>query len=462
MSSQGNGSRHDSVAGRHGAGVRPLTSVKTRQEHIAGLARKYTDSPIMTLGHHMDRLWMREAFFSLKKGKATGIDGITMDDYAENLDVNLAELLELAKSGRYIPLPVKRVHIPKNEKETRPIGILATGDKVLEKAVTMLLEPIYENDFLDCSYGFRPHRSTHQALEEIRGKLMKMDGGWVLDVDIRKYFDSIPHAQLKEILRLRIKDTVILRLIAKWLRAGVWENGKLTKVDEGTPQGGIISPLLSNIYLHEVLDLWFEHAIKPRLKGEAHLIRYADDFVILFKRKEDALRVMEVLPKRCGKYGLEIHEQKTQLVDLRHPWESRKKPETFEFLGFTHYWKKTHRGGFAINRKTSSKKMRTKLMGIHQWCKKNRHKEMEWQYRKICEKLQGHYAYYGIRGNSRAIASYRYHVTRIWRYWLNRRSRKRDGMKWKRFSMILKSKFVIPPARIVHKAERELQLALCF
>ena len=460
MSSQGNGPRYDSVAGRHGAEVRPLTSVKTRQEHIAKIARKYTNSPVITLGHHMDMLWMRESFFSLKKGKATGIDGVTMAQYAENLDANLAELLELAKSGRYIPLPVKRVHIPKNEKETRPIGILSTGDKVLEKAVTMLLEPIYENDFLDCSYGFRPHRSAHQALEEIRGKLKDMGGGWVLDVDIRKYFDSIPHSQLKEILRLRIKDTVILRLIAKWLRAGIWEKGKLTEADKGTPQGGIISPLLSNIYLHEVLDIWFEQAIKPRLKGEAHLIRYADDFVILFRRKEDALRVMEVLPKRCGKYGLEIHEGKTQLVDFRHPWESRKRPETFEFLGFTHYWMKTKRGGFAVTRKTSSKKMRTKLMGIHQWCKMNRHKEMEWQYRKICEKLQGHYAYYGIRGNSRAIASFRHHVTRIWRYWLNRRSRKRDGMTWKRFSMILKSKFVIPPARIVHKAERELQLSL--
>lgn len=462
MSSQGERLENDSAVGRHAAEKRPLTSVRTRQEHIAYIAEKYTDSPLTTLSYHMDMLWMREAFSRLEKDSVPGVDGIGVAEYAENLEVNLAELLEEAKSGRYIPPPVKRAHIPKNEKETRPIGIPTVGSKVLERAVVMLLEPIYENDFLDCSYGFRPRRSSHQALDEIRGKVMEMNGGWVLDVDIRKYFDSIPHSELKEILRLRVKDSVILRLVAKWLRAGVWENGETTVNTEGTPQGGVISPMLSNIYLHEVLDVWFERVVKPRLKGTAQLIRFADDFVMVFKRLDDAQRVFKVLPKRFGKYGLNIHQEKTRLVDFRHPWDSRKKPETFDFLGFTHYWGKTRKGGFSVKRKTSSKKLRLRLKEINQWCKKNRHMTLEWQHGKILQKLRGHYAYYGITGNYAAISEYRHRVIWLWRYWLNRRSRKRDGMKWTRFSTLLQGKLNIPAARIVHRSPVHRQVAMSF
>ena len=277
MSSEGAGPKHDGVSDRHGAEKRPLKSVRTRQEHIAELAKRHTDSPLTTLNHHLDMLWLYCAFKQLRKASATGVDGVTVEEYACNLEENLADLLERAKSGRYRSSPSRRVYIPKNEREKRPISIPTVEDKLLQRAVCMLMEPIYETEFLDCSYGFRPNRSPHQALTALRGHLKEMGGGWVLDMDIRKYFDSIPHAQLKEVLRKRVNDSVILRLVAKWLRAGVLEDGMLKQSREGTPQGGVISPLLSNIYLHEVLDSWFEESVKPWMRGKAHMIRFADD-----------------------------------------------------------------------------------------------------------------------------------------------------------------------------------------
>jgi group II intron reverse transcriptase/maturase len=408
-------------------------------------------------------LWMQEAFCRLKKDKAPGVDGVTVEAYAENLEANLAELLELAKSGRYRTPPVRRVHIPKNEKETRPIGIPTVADKVLQRAVSMLLEPIYERKFLDCSYGFRPRRSAHQALDALRAALMGLNGGWVLDVDIRRYFDSIPHSQLQEILRRRVKDSVILRLLAKWLRAGVLEDGVVTVSEDGTPQGGVISPLLSNIYLHTVLDVWFENVVCPRLQGAAKLFRFADDFVVVFERQDDAQRVLEVLSKRFGKYGLTIHPDKTRLVDFRHPWAIGRRPGTFAFLGFTHYWGKTRKGGFSIRKKTASQKLRRSLQAISLWCKEHRHQRLAWQHQRICQKLQGHYAYYGVTGNYASLAVFRDYALRAWRYWLNRRSRKRDGMSWERFHSLLQSvRFHVPLARIVHKWQRHTQLCLGF
>jgi RNA-directed DNA polymerase len=463
VSSQGERPEHEGATGPHAAEQRPPTSVRTRQEHIAYVAEKYTDSPLTTLGHHMDILWLQEAFSRVQRDAAPGVDGITVAQYAENLDANLAELLELAKSGRYRTPPVRRVHIPKNEKETRPIGIPTVADKVLQRAVVMLLEPIYERDFRDCSYGFRPGRSAHQALEALREALKEVKGGWVLDVDIRSYFDSIPHSQMKEILRRRVKDSVILRLLAKWLRAGVWEDGQVTVSDTGTPQGGVISPLLSNIYLHTVLDVWFEDTVCPRLKGTARLIRFADDFVMVFERRDDAQRTLEVLGKRFAKYGLTIHPDKTRLVDFRHPWVSGKKPGTFDFLGFTHYWGKTRKGGYCVRKKTAAKKLRRSLKAIHAWCKSHRHERLSRQHKCICRKLQGHYAYYGVTGNYASIGTFRHRVLGIWRYWLNRRSRKRDGMSWRRFRSLLQSPmFHVPYARIVHQGSQGQQLCLSF
>lgn len=406
----------------------------------------------------MDMLWMHEAFTRVRKDGALGVDGVSAEDYAQNLDANLADLLERAKSGRYRCPPTRRVEIPKNGNETRPINIPTFEDKVLQRAIAMLIEPICETDFLDVSYGFRPNRSQHQALDALRTNLKEVEGGWVVDVDIRKYFDTIPHAQLNEILRLRVNDSVVTRLIAKWLRTGaLQEDGTVQERSEGTPQGGVISPLLSNIYLHHVLDQWFETDVRGALKGTAKMIRFADDMVAVFERLGEAQRFMRVLKKRFEKFGLTLHPEKTKLVDYIHPWKSRRKPETFDFLGFTHYWGKTKKGGYAIKKKTSSKKMRAGLKKMHEWCKRNRHKPMAWQHKKLCEKLQGHYAYYGITTNSDSIGIFRHKSLRIWRYWLNRRSRKRDGMDWKRFSAILKGTYPVPYAHVVHKTNRNHQ-----
>lgn len=301
--------------------LRNSTSVSTKQERIAALAKQ---SPLMaftSLAHLMDIDWLKEAYRRTRKDGAAGVDGVTADEYEQNLEVNLQALLGRVKSGAYRAPPVRRVHIPKggSTTETRPIGIPTLEDKVLQRAVVMLLEPIYERDFMACSYGFRPGRSAHQALEAFRGQLMNCRGGYVLEVDIRKFFDNLDHGHLRSFLQLRVRDGVLLRLIGKWLKSGVMENGCVSYPDSGSPQGGVISPLLSNIFLHYVLDLWFERDVKPRLRDRSFLIRYADDFVIGFRDGRDARRVLEVIPKRFGKYGLTIHPTKSRLVPFgRH------------------------------------------------------------------------------------------------------------------------------------------------
>ena len=454
MSSEGDG-RGEMRADWRDAGEKPpLTSVSTRQQHIAEVAKKYAGSPLTTLSHHMDSLWLREAYGKVRRDSAPGVDGQTVAAYGENLEANLKSLLERAKNGTYRAPPVKRVHLPKSATETRPIGQPTVEDKVLNRAVVMLLEPVYEQEFLDCSYGFRPGRSPQMALEALRSAVMAIDGGWVLDVDVRKFFDTIPKRQLREVLRHRIKDGVIDRLIGKWLKAGVWEAGEVTYPEAGTPQGSVISPLLSNVFLHEVLDGWFVRDIRPQLRGKAELIRFADDFVVVCEKREDAEALLAQVTERFQKYGLAIHPEKTRIVDFRHPWKSEPKPQTFDFLGFTHYWAKTRGGGYAVKRKTKSKKFRAALANVWDWCKKNRHEPMVLQHRQLSAKVRGHYAYYGIRGNSRALGRFLTEVRRTWHYWLNHRSRERhDGARlWK----LLTEHFSLPPVRIVH-AETALQ-----
>ena len=461
MSSEGG--RPDCRGGRgeHRTEKRPLRSVSSRRAPIAHIAQKYTDSPISTLAHHMDIYWMHEAFSQVKTNASPGVDGVDAKAYAENVGAKLEDLLERAKSGRYRAPPVKEKLIPKNQHESRAIGIPTVEDKVLQRAVAMLLEPLYEQDFKDCSYGFRKKRSAHQALDALREGIREMGGGWVLDVDIKAFFDTIPHNNLREILRNRIHDSVVLRLLGKWLNAGVMREGVHHRAgDEGTPQGGVISPLLSNVYLHEVLDAWFEEQIQPRLRGRGRMVRFADDFVMVFEQEEDARRVWDVLPKRFGKYGLELHESKTHLVDFRHPWQSKRKPETFEFLGFCFYWGKTRKGGYAVQKKTSAKKLRRSLREMADWCKTHRHQPMKWQHRKLCEKLKGHYAYYGVRGNYRSINAFHYRTVRLWRHWLSKRTRGKGHMNWSRFRHLLQEHFRLPPPRIVHRHNSHHQLTL--
>jgi len=318
----------------------------------------------------------------------------------------------------------------------------------------MVLEPLYEQDFLDCSYGFRPKRSAHLALAEIRNRLMDMGGGWVLDVDIRQFFDSLDHAHLRGILAKRMRDGVIKRLIGKWLNAGVVEEGQLSFLDAGTPQGGVVSPLLANIYLHEVLDVWFEKEVKPRLRGRAFLVRYADDFVMGFAWEEDAKRVLDVLPKRFGKYGLALHPDKTRMLDFRRPKEPKgpdddEGPGSFDFLGFTHYWTKSRKGFWVIKQKTSKSRFTRALKRIKEWCRLHRHASLPAQQRTLSQKLKGHFAYYGISGNAQSLSRFRTLVQKIWRKWLARRSQKARSMNWERFQRMLKD-YPLPPPRAIH------------
>lgn len=450
---------HGTADGKHAGEQRPLTSVSTRRQRIAAIAQKYRESPISTLSHHMDLLWMREAYRQLNANSAVGVDGESVAAFGERLDERLRELLEQAKSGSYRAPPVLRKQIPKNEKETRPIGIPTTANKVLERAVVMLLEPIYEQDFIEDSYGFRRNRSSHDALEVIRQSLMQMGGGWVLDVDVQKYFDTIQHGHLRDILRKRVKDGVILRLINKWLKAGVWENGQIEYSTEGTPQGGVVSPMLSNIYLNEVLDQWFTKEVQPHLQGKARLVRFADDFVILFEHKADAEQVKDLLPERFGQYGLTIHPEKTRLVDFRRPDEAGKiKPQTFDFLGFTHYWGTTRKKGKAVKKKTAGKKMQRAVRAIDDWCKANRHERVHHQHATLSKKIRGHYAYYGVTGNSRALGEFLDLVRKSWRKWLNRRNNKR-GMPWDRYNAMLRGPYALPPPRIIRRSDPQTHFA---
>jgi group II intron reverse transcriptase/maturase len=361
--------------------------------------------------------------------------------------------LDRAKSGRYRAPAVRRVHIPKDAegKETRPIGIPTFEDKVLQRAVTMALEPVYEQDFLDCSYGFRPRRSAHQAIAAARSALMAMGGGYIIDLDIRKYFDTIDHQHIQSIFRKRVRDGVLVRLIGKWLNAGVMEEDLITYLDSGVPQGGVVSPILSNIYLHEVLDGWFEDVAKPRLRGKAFMVRFADDAVLMFERLDDAERMMDVLPKRFAKYGLTLHPEKTRLVNFKKPTKEVEGPEnseSFNFLGFTHYWAKSLNGYWVIKQKTAKDRLARSLKRLSVWLRDVRHEPIAEQHKKLCSKVRGHTQYYGVRGNSKALSCFVDCAQKLWKKWLSRRSH-RAKKQWEWYNGIVE-RFPLPRPVIVH------------
>jgi len=428
-------------------------SVSTRLQRIAELAREAPQAALTTLAHHIDIEFLRIAYARTRRDGAVGVDGQTADAYAEDLEANLQSLLDRLKSGTYKAPPVRRVHIPKGDGKLRPLGIPTFEDKVLQRAVAMVLEAIYEQDFLSCSYGFRPGRSAHQALEALRVELMRLRGGWILDVDIRAFFDTISHVHLRSFLDQRVRDGVIRRVVDKWLTAGVLEEGRLTRPEAGTPQGGVISPLLANIYLHEVLDTWFESVVKPRLRGQAYLVRYADDFVIVLEREDDARRVLDVLAKRFGKYGLTLHPEKTRLVPFRRPGgkadgPGAAAPGTFDLLGFTHYWARSRQGHWVVKRQTARKRLSRALKAVSDWLRTHRHWPVCMQQSRLAAKLRGHYAYYGITGNATALASFRYWVHRLWHKWLGRRSQT-ARLTWADFNQLAK-RHPLPPVRVVH------------
>jgi len=430
------------------------TTVSTKLERIATLAKQAPDMVITSLSHHIDLEWLREAHRRTRKDGAVGVDGRTADEYGANLGANLQSLLDRAKSGTYRAPPVRRVQIPKGDgKQTRPIGIPTFEDKILQRAIAMLLEAVYEQEFLPCSYGFRPRRSAHQALADLQHELTVMAGGWIIEVDIRRFFDELDHAKLREILCRRIRDGVVLRLVGKWLNAGVLETGELSYPEAGTPQGGVISPILSNIFLHEVLDLWFEQEVKPRLHGRAHLVRYADDVTIVFSSESDARRVLAALPKRFGKYGLTLHPEKTKLIEFRRPDRGGPAdPGTFDLLGFTHFWGRSRNGKWIVIRKTARDRFGRALRRVAEWCQRNRHRPVREQWERLKQTLRGHFGYFGIIGNSRALARFTFGVTRVWQKWLNRRSQ-RARMTWERMGRLLE-RYPLPTPRIARPHPR--------
>ncbi|RMH34281.1 MAG: group II intron reverse transcriptase/maturase [Nitrospirae bacterium] len=432
-----------------------IEDVSTKRRRIARLAERSPELGFTSLNHLIDIDWLREAFRRTRKSGAPGVDGQTAHEYAENLEANLQDLLKRVKSGTYRAPPVRRKHIPKGTgAETRPIGIPTFEDKVLQRAIVMLLEPIYEQDFHDGSYGFRPQRSAHDALDVLWTETMRVGGGWILEVDLRKFFDTLDHSHIRNLVSRRIRDGVVRRLIGKWLKAGVMEDGNVHYPECGSPQGGCISPMLANVYLHYVLDTWFEETVKPQIAGSAKLIRFADDFVIVFSNRNAAFQVMAMLADRFAEYGLTVHPDKTRIVDFRHPYHSGRKregrptPDTFDLLGFTHYWGKSRKGNWTVKKQTMSKRLTRTIRSIYQWCRTHRHKPVREQWQKLSQKVRGHYAYCGVTGNGRMLHNFRHEVRRAWRKWLNRRNRKRQ-MTWAKFER-LETRYPLPLPKIYH------------
>ncbi len=408
---------------------------------LAMLGRKYPQRCFTNLNQYLTKDLLEVAFHQTRKDGATGVDGVTAADYGRNLEENLEVLLDQVKSGQYHAPPVKRGYVPKG-RSRRPIGVPTFEDKVLQRAVVLILERLYEPTFHPHSFGYRPGKSAHQALQRFEQKLFASGGGYVIELDIQAFFDTLDKRWLREFLQQRIGDGVLLRLINKWLKAGVMENGSHHYPEQGTPQGGVISPLLANVYLHTLLDRWFEEEVKPRLISGAELIRFADDAVLLLKNKSDATRVMEVLPKRFRRFGLELHPDKTSMTEFK---PCRK--VSIDFLGFTHYWGKTRRGVWSMKRKTMKSRFARGLRAITQWCRLNRHKPVQEQHDALCRKVKGHYAYFGLRGNSAALGRFRNEVEKIWIKWLRRRSQ-RHALEWTSAARLLR-RYKLPPARLL-------------
>ena len=411
-----------------------------------------------SLNPYLDYEWVYYAYQQTRKDGAVGVDEQTAEEYAANLEQNLRSLIDRIKSGRYQAPPVRRHYIPKSDGGKRGLGIPCFEDKVAQRSIAMLLEPIYEHDFMDCSYGFRPKRNAHQALRTVEKGIMERGGRWVLDIDVRKYFDSIPFAELRMFLAKRVTDGVVRRMIDKWLKAGVLDEGQLYYPETGTPQGGVLSPILSNAYLHYVLDLWFAEQVQPRLRGPSTLVRYCDDFVMLFTCKEDAERVLDALGKRLGKYGLQLHPDKTRMVDFRFQPRRQSNAETealattFNFLGFTHVWVRSRKGKAIIRQLTAKDRFSRTVQAINQQCRRMRHWPLREQHQILCRKLKGHFAYFGISGNSKRLTDLKYLTARCWRKWLSRRSTK-SPVSWKAFQRI-QTIYPLPQPRIVHSYTR--------
>ncbi|MCG7853632.1 MAG: group II intron reverse transcriptase/maturase [Methanosarcinaceae archaeon] len=427
----------------------------TKLSLIAGHARRDPTFKFTSLAHLLDVEYLRDCYRSLNRNKAVGIDNVSWQEYGVDLDRKLERLVERLKRKTYKPLPARRVYIPKNDQEARPLGISALENKIVERGVTWILESIYEQDFLDCSYGFRPGRSCHQALKQLNDLIMFQPVNHIVEADIKGFFDNVDHDKLMAFIRIRIADTALLDLIGKFLQAGYIDEGQLVKSDKGTPQGSILSPMLANIFLHYVLDEWFETTVKGNVRGFCELVRYADDFVCVVRYADDAERIERALKNRFGKYGLEVHPAKSRRISFGrfergNARKQGRKGHTFDFLGFTHFCATSRRGQFKLGRKTSRKKFSAKCRELNDWLKSIRNlvKTKDW-WKILSAKLRGHFQYYGVSENAAGIIRFYKRAIDMVLKWLNRRSQKRK-MNWDKFNAYLEH-YPLPQPRIVHK-----------
>jgi len=412
-------------------------------------ARREPEGRFHSLAHRIDVPALERAYHRMRKDAAVGVDGVTKEQYGQDLESNLRDLHARMKAKRYRHQPIRRVHIPKDGGKTRPIGISAFEDKLVQDAVREVLEAIYEQDFLDCSYGFRPGRSAHDAVRTLDRVVHRGQANWILEADIVSFFDSLDRTKLKEMLEVRVADGSLLRLIGKCLRVGVLDGVELSTSEAGTAQGSVLSPLLGNVYLHYVLDLWLETEVKPRLRGRATLIRYCDDFVIGLEHEDDARRVMAVLGKRLGRFGLTLHPDKTRLLPFRRPPVGQKRgkgPATFDFLGFTLYWARTRKGRWGMFCKTRRASLRRTIQSVYDWCRRHRHLPVKVQHQALTRRIQNHFNYFGVSGNFRSLLLVVEQARRSWYKWICRRSQ-RTRLTWERFADLLRD-FPLPRPRI--------------
>src|SRR5437870_7988913 len=417
-----------------------------------------------SLLHHISSVNMlRVAYFSLKREAAPGVDGETWRHYGEDLEEHLRDLSGRLARGAYRASPVQRVYVPKPDGRQRPIGEPALEDKLVQRATVAVLNQIYEVDFLDFSYGFRPGRSPHDAIDALDKAIWTQKVNWVLDADVRSFFDAMVHEWAITFVEHRIGDKRVIRLIRKWLTAGVLEDGTWTEVDQGTPQGGSLSPLLANAYLHYVFDLWIQQWRKKRAHGDVVVVRFADDFIVGFQHRTDAERFLAQLKERFQKFGLEVHPEKTRLLEFgRYAAERRQrrgegKPETFDFLGLTHICGKDRKGRFVVKRRTARKRLQAKLREVHTELRRRLNVPVRQVGEWLASVLRGHYRYYGVVGNFEALSRFHYEVAQLWHRVLERRSQK-ARVKWERMARLIKR--WLPPARIYHPARTTSQLRL--
>ncbi|UMZ73039.1 group II intron reverse transcriptase/maturase [Natranaerofaba carboxydovora] len=434
--------------------------MKTKLDRIAEIAKKEPKEKFTSLAHLINEEMLIQCHNEISGNKATGIDKVTKAKYGEELKSNVKALVTKLKSKSYRPQPAKRVNIPKpGTNKTRPLGVLAYEDKLLQRGIAKILNSIYEQDFLDFSYGFRPNRNCHGALKHLNIILEHRKTNYVVDADIEGFFDNVGHEWIMEFIAHRISDPSLKQLIKRTLKAGYMEHEIMHKTEEGTTQGGLISPILANLYLHYALDVWFEKAVKPKCKGQAYMVRYADDFVCCFQYKNDANKFYGALQKRLNKFNLSVSTEKTKIITFgrfaeeKCGREGRKKPETFDFLGFTHYCSKSQRGKFRVKRRTSRKKYKTALLNMKEWIRNNRTTPTPKLMKELNAKLRGHYQFYGITDNSR-ISNFNNDTKLLLFKWLNRRSQK-SSFDWDKFNLFLTKHEVLKPKVYVNIYDTE-------